>query len=91
MDLASDFTNYFVDINTGEVSHSTLVNKCNGWRLEFRAELESEVLVVYDYEATKSDSDTYSISRYQYGLISKSDLINGVDNYDTIKMIREGR
>lgn len=90
-DMTSDQTYYYVDINTGEVSHSGLVNKCNGWSLEFCAVLDSEVLVIYDYEAKKLDDEAYDITRYQFGLISKEDLFAGNDNYQTIKMIGRGR
>ena len=89
-DLVADQTFYYVDTQTGEVSHSDLVNKCNGWQLEFRAELESDMLMVYDYEAIKNPDGSYEISRYQYGLISKEDLFSGKDNFRKIDMIKEG-
>lgn len=89
-DLGEDATFYYVDTKTGEVSHSELVNKCNGWRLEFRAELESDMLMVYDYEAIRNPDDSYEISRYQYGLISKEDLFLGNDNFRKIDMIKGG-
>ncbi|MDY2628167.1 MAG: hypothetical protein SOW08_07615 [Lachnospiraceae bacterium] len=90
-DWTDDKTFYYVDTKTGEVSHSGLVNRLNGWSLELRGETASDALVVYDYEAEQLDEDTYEISRYQYGLISKEDLYAGNDNYRTIKMIGSGR
>lgn len=90
-DGTEDHTFYYMDVNTGEISHSGLVNKRNGWNLEFRGETASDVLVVYDYEATQLDAETYEITRYQYGLISKEDLFEGNDHYRTIKMIGKGK
>ncbi|MGN0292720.1 MAG: hypothetical protein ACI4D3_01810, partial [Lachnospiraceae bacterium] len=90
-DWTEDKTFYYVDTKTGEISHSGLVNRRNGWSLELRGETASDALVVYDYEAEQLDEDTYEISRYQYGLISKEDLYAGNDNYRTIKMIGSGR
>lgn len=90
-DWNSDYTFYYVDVNTGETRHSGLVNKCNGWSLEFCAVLPSEVLVIYDYEAKQIDSETYNITKYQCGLISKEDLFAGNDNFWKIKMVGKGR
>jgi len=90
-DTTKDSTLYFVNINTGEISHSKLVNKSLGWSLELCAVLESEVLVIYDYDAEAKDDDSYEIKRYQYGLISQKDLVNGNDNYREIKMIGVGK
>lgn len=89
-DMVSDNTFYFVDKKTGEVSHSTLVNKRLGWKLEFEADLGSQVLVIYDYEAVAHADDSYEITRYQYGLISKEDLYAGTDKFTPIKMIGKG-
>lgn len=88
-----DFQNhtfYYVDINTGEVSHSKLVNKSLGWDLEFRAELADRVLVIYDYDATPAGDGAYEINQYKYALISKEDLYAGNENYYPIKMIEKG-
>lgn len=89
-DLAGDATYYFVDTNTGEISHSSLVNQCNGWSLEFYADTSSDVLVVYDYDADKGSDDSYEIHRYQCALISKEDLFAGNANYRKIDMIGKG-
>lgn len=87
---ADDYSYYYVDVNTGNISHSKLVNKCTGWSLEFRAVLDADVLVIYDYDAVETETGSYLVSGYQYGLISKADLFNGVDNYREIKMIEGG-
>lgn len=89
-DLVKDFTYYFVDTETGKVSHSGLVNECNGWALEFRAVLPSDVLVVYDYDAQKNPDNSYEIFQYKYALIPKEDLFSGKKNYRKIKMIGAG-
>ena len=88
----TDATFYYVDIHTGEISHSALVNKSLGWSLEFRAVLDSEVLVIYDYDAVPSElnEDAYEILQYKYALISKEDLFAGNDNYRPIQMTGKG-
>ena len=85
-----DGTYYYIDINTGEISHSGLVNKSLGWSLEFRAVLNKDVLVVYDYEATPTGEDSYEITLYQHGLISQEDLFAGNDNFRKINMVGTG-
>lgn len=89
-DLEKDKTYYFVNTKTGKVSHSTLVNKCNGWALEIRAYNASDILVVYDYDATKNADDSYEIRQYKCALISKEDLYAGREKYRKIKMIGSG-
>lgn len=85
-----DGTFDYIDIDTGEISHSSLVNKSLGWSLDFRAVLDKDVLVIYDYEATPGGDGSYEISRYQYGLISQEDLFAGNDNYRRINMVGRG-
>lgn len=91
LDSTKDSTLYFVDINTGKVSHSKLVNKSLGWSFEICAALKSDVLVIYDYDAKASGDGSYEIKRYKYGLISQKDLVNGIDNYRKIEMIGVGK
>lgn len=86
-----DNTWYFVDCNTGKVEHSSLVNKRNGWELEIIGEIGSQVLVIYDYEGKETEEDTWDISRYQYGLIEKKDLCQGVDRFQKIAMKGAGK
>ena len=76
--------------STGEISHSGLVNKTLGWDLDFKAVLEKDVLVVYDYEATSSWGGSYEITLYQHGLISQEDLFVGNDNFRKINMVGKG-
>lgn len=86
----SNYTYYFIDVNTGEINHSRLVNKSLGWSLDIIAEAGDQVLTIYDYDATAKGDGSYSIKGYQYGLISKEDLYAGRDNFVPIKMIGTG-
>lgn len=85
-----DYAFSYIDVNTGEVQRSPLVNKSLGWSLDFRAVLNSDVLVIYDYDAVPSGGGSYEINRYQYGLISYDDLFAGRDNFRKINMIGKG-
>ena len=90
--LANDQYWYFVDTKTGKIKHTSLVNQRNGWALEFCGENKSDVLFIYDYDATEDKNDgSYEIHQYKHALISKDDLFAGKDNYRKIKMIGPGR
>lgn len=89
--LSSDHTYYFVNMKTGEIMHSMLVNQYNGWALEFRAKTSSDMLVVYDYDATKNSDNSYEIHQYKYALIAKEDLFMGKQNYRKINMIEHNQ
>lgn len=86
----SNHTYYFIDVNTGKISHSGLVNKSLGWSLDIIAETDDQVLTIYDYDATAKGDGSYHINGYQYGLISKEDLYAGRDNFFPISMIGTG-
>ncbi len=90
-DLAGDQTWYFVDTATGETGHNGLVNKNNGWSLEFKAETASDVLMVHDYDAEKNGDGSYTIDQYRHALISKEDLFSGREDYREIEMIGRGQ
>ncbi len=90
-DLAGNPSWYFVNTKTGEITRSPLVNQCTGWAIEFRGETSSDVLFVYDYDATRSSDDSYEIHQYQYALISKDDLFSGREAYRKIEMIGPGQ
>lgn len=85
----SNYTYYFIDVNTGEISHSGLLNNL-GWSLDIIAEAGDQVLTIYDYDATAKGDGSYNINGYQYGLISKEDLYAGRDNFIPISMIGKG-
>ncbi len=90
-DLSKDHTYAFVNSETGKIQNSTLVNKMNGWRLEFRAVVGDEVLVINDYDAKRNSDDSYEIFQYKHALISKSDLFQGIANYHPIAMVGSGQ
>ncbi|MFQ9516248.1 MAG: hypothetical protein ACLRZ9_10565 [Eubacterium sp.] len=83
---------YFVDLNNGKISKSGLTTKTLGWPIEFRGETKDKVLVVYDYVASKTetDDDSYEISQNKLALIDKEDLYNGIGNFVPIDMIGSG-
>lgn len=85
-----DNTYYFIDVNTGTISHSGLVNHSLGWSLDIVAEAGDQVLVIYDYDATPQEDGSYIIHGYQYGLIDKEDLFTGNDKFIPIRMITPG-
>lgn len=90
-DMTSDYTLYFVDTASGEVSHCGLVNKYNGWPLEVVGETKNNAIVVYDYKADAHADGSYEIYQYKIALLAKEDLYMGNGNYRPIQMIREGR
>lgn len=87
---SSDYTYYFIDVNTGEISHSGLVNKSLGWSLDIVAEAGDQALVIYDCDATANGDGAFSISGYYYGLIRKEDLCAGRDNFTTVCRSEKG-
>ena len=87
---SSDYTYYFIDVNTGEISHSGLVNKSLGWSLDIIAEAGDQVLTIYDHDATARGDGSYSINGYKYALISKDDLCAGRNNFIPISMAGSG-
>lgn len=84
----SDHTFYFIDVNTGEISHSGLVNKTTGWALSFIAEVGGQVLVNYDSEGTFNGGGSFSPTGEHYGLIKKEDLYAGIDNFIPVGTVR---
>ena len=90
-DLAGETVWYFVNTKTGEITHSPMVNLCNGWALEFRCETAEDVLFIYDYDATGYKDGSYEIHQYRHALISKDDLFSGNENYRTIEMAGPGK
>lgn len=82
---------YFVDMESGEVKRSMLTNLSLGWTLDILAETDTDVLVIYDYDAKDNGDGSYEIRQYKYALISKEDLYNGVAGYKPITMLGGGR
>lgn len=89
--LSDDYKYYFVNTKTGEIINTPLVNLCNGWEIEFRAETSSDVLIIYDYDADKFEDGSYEIHQNKFALMAKDDLFSGRDNYKKIKMVGSGK
>ena len=87
---ADDSTLYFIDYDSGEICHSSLVNKSTGWPLEIKAETKDYFLVVYDYDATDNGDGSYEILQNKYALIAKEDLYQGRENYLPVQMVGKG-
>ncbi len=87
---SNDYTYYFIDVNTGEVSHSGLVNRSLGWSLDIIAEAGDQVLIIYDYDAVPKGDGSYYIKKNLFGLIEKDDLYAGRDSITPIQMIGRG-
>lgn len=87
---SSDHTYRFIDVNTGEISHSGLVNKTTGWGLKFIAEFGDQVLVNYDSDGAFNSDGSFSLTGERYALIRKEDLYAGIDNFAPISMIGKG-
>lgn len=87
---SSDHTYRFVDVNTGEISHSGLVNKTTGWSLTFIAEFGDQVLVNYDSEGSFNSDGSFSLIGERYALIRKEDLYAGIDSFAPISMKGKG-
>lgn len=84
---------HFINLKDGTEEVSNLKTKTMETKIEIRAELDDEFLVVYDYDAkidTKYDNGQYSINGLKYALISKEDMYKGYANYSAIEMIGFG-
>lgn len=90
LDSFADPSYYFIDTDTGEIRQSRLVNKTVGGSITLIAETESDVHVIYDYDAVKSGDSSYHLNGYLHGLISKEDLFSGKENYRKIEMAGRG-
>ena len=86
-----DRTLYFINTDTGEISHCGLVNQSTGWSLEIIAATDDQVLTIYDSDVTPKSDGSYTVHGYKYALISKEDLFAGRDNFAPIQMIGSGR
>ena len=88
----TDFTNYFVNLKDGSIEKSGLKMTSMDGRIEIRAELADQFLILYDYDAKKDPvyEGQYNLSGAKYALISKKDLYTGNPNYQTIDLISSG-
>lgn len=90
-DMTEDYSLYFVDVDSGAVSHCGLVNKYNGWALEVMGETEEDAIVIYDYKADANSDGSYEIYQYKFALIDKDELYAGNGDYRPIQMVGMGR
>lgn len=89
--LGENPTFYFVNTKTGTITRTPLTILCNGWSIDFRGETASDILFIYDYDATAHEDGSYEIYQYKHALISKDDLFEGRENYRKIEMIGPGQ
>ena len=89
-DSLEDSGYYFVNPDTGEISHCSLTNQSLDFPLDLMAITGNRVLAVYEYEYTSLGDDSYEIDRYQYGMIDLEDLMNSVADFTPVRMIGEG-
>ncbi len=87
----SDQTLYFIDTDTGEISHCGLVEKSTGFSLQIIASAGDQVLVIYDSDVTPKSDGSFTVHGYRYALISREDLFHGRDGFLPIQMIGSGR
>lgn len=86
----NDKTLYFINTESGSISHCGLVEKTIGTSLKIIAATSNQVLVIYDTDATPKSDGSFTVYGYQYALISKDDLFSGRDNFKPIKMTGSG-
>ncbi len=83
---SSDSSYRFVNVHTGEISHSRLVNKTTGWSIDLITEIGDQVLVLYDSDGYFKGDGVFHNIRSHYALIDKEDLYAGVEEYAPITM-----
>lgn len=86
-----DSTYYFIDVNTGEISHCGLVDRSTGASLKIIAFTSDQVLVIYDSDVTPGSDGSFTVHGYRYALIGKDDLFHGRDGFMPIQMCGSGR
>ncbi len=86
-----DKTLYFIDTETGDISHCGLVDRSTGSSLDIVAPAGEFVLVIYDSDVTPRKDGSFTVHGYRYALIEKDDLFSGRDNFAPIKMTGSGR
>lgn len=93
-DISSiDTRMYFISTKDRSEKSANLKTKTMGTKIEIKAELDDQFLVVYDYDATldtKYDNGQYTINGLRFGLIDKIDMYSGNENYQAIDMIGFG-
>ena len=81
---------YFIDVDTGKMTESKLVNKSTGFSIEIISTSQKEVLAIYDSDVTFNSDGSWTTHSNKYGVISKKDFYSGKDNFKGIKRVYGG-
>jgi len=81
---------YFIDVDTGKMTESKLVNKSTGFYIEIISTSQKEVLAIYDSDVTFNSDGSWTTHSNKYGVISKEDFYSGKDNFKGIKRVYGG-
>ena len=81
---------YFIDVDTGKMTESKLVNKSTGFSIEIISTSQKEVLAIYDSDVTFNSDGSWTTHSNKYGVISKEDFYSGKDNFKGIKRVYGG-
>lgn len=83
-------TSYFIDVDTGKMTESKLVNKSTGFYIEIISTSQKEVLAIYNSDVTFNSDGSWTTHSNKYGVISKEDFYSGKDNFKGIKRVYGG-
>ena len=81
---------YFIDVDTGKMTESKIVNKSTGFSIEIISTSQKEVLAIYDSDVTFNSDGSWTTHSNKYGVISKEDFYSGKDNFKGIKRVYGG-
>ena len=81
---------YFIDVDTGKMTESKIVNKSTGFSIEIISTSQKEVLAIYDSDVTFNSDGSWTTHSNKYGVISKKDFYSGKDNFKGIKRVYGG-
>ena len=81
---------YFIDVDTGKMTESKLVNKSTGFSIEIISTSQKEVLAIYDSDVTFNSDGSWTTHSNKYGVISKEDFFTGQDSFQNIKRVYGG-
>ncbi len=81
---------YFIDVDTGKMTESKIVNKSTGFSIEIISTSQKEVLAIYDSDVTFNSDGSWTTHSNKYGVISKEDFFTGQDSFQNIKRVYGG-
>ena len=81
---------YFIDVDTGKMTESKLVNKSTGFYIEIISTSQKEVLAIYNSDVTFNSDGSWTTHSNKYGVISKEDFFTGQDSFQNIKRVYGG-